>query len=239
VRRVAAGLELGARTEDALEAMRARIRSHSIDTIVGAALLQRRADENGNEGAADAGRYLTPVLLGWAVLSIIIGYHYREHPNYPGATLVVTMLFPLLLLPSQLDVFADPLLSKHKYSIAALALELVGERWSLLIVRELLLGPQRFSELRRVLANTSSNVIADRLRELEANGVIRRRRLPAPAASWVYELTTWGRQLEPALLALGLWGLRSPLPPEPAVIGPTTVLLYLRTRSRPDPAELR
>jgi DNA-binding HxlR family transcriptional regulator len=119
----------------------------------------------------------------------------------------------------------------------ARALDVIGERWALLIVRELLLGPQRFSELRRVLVNTSSNVIADRLRELEANGVIRRRRLPAPAASWVYELTTWGRQLEPALLALGLWGLRSPIPPEPAVIGPTTVLLYLRTRARPDPAE--
>jgi DNA-binding HxlR family transcriptional regulator len=119
----------------------------------------------------------------------------------------------------------------------ARALDVVGERWALLIVRELLFGPQRFSELRRVLANTSSNVIADRLRELEANGVIQRRQLSAPAASWVYELTPWGRQLEPVLLTLGLWGLQSPLPPEPAVIGPTTVLLYLRTRAHPDPTE--
>jgi DNA-binding HxlR family transcriptional regulator len=119
----------------------------------------------------------------------------------------------------------------------ARALDVVGERWALLVVRELLLGPQRFSELRRVLGNTSSNVITDRLRELEANGVIQRRRLSAPAASWVYELTPWGRQLESVLLALGIWGLKSPLPPEPAVIGPTTVLLYLRTRARPDPTE--
>lgn len=119
----------------------------------------------------------------------------------------------------------------------ARALDVVGERWALLVVRELLLGPQRFSEIRRVLANTSSNVVADRLRELESNGVIARRRLPAPAASWVYELTPWGRELEPVLLALGLWGLRSPLPPEPAVVGPTTVLLYLRARARPDAAD--
>jgi DNA-binding HxlR family transcriptional regulator len=119
----------------------------------------------------------------------------------------------------------------------ARALDVLGERWSLLIVRELLLGPQRFSELRRVLANTSSNIIADRLRELEANGVIRRRQIPAPAASWVYELTPWGRELEPIVLALGLWGLTCPRPPAPAVLGPTTVLLYLRTRACPEPGD--
>lgn len=118
----------------------------------------------------------------------------------------------------------------------ARALDVVGERWALLVVRELLLGPQRFSEIRRVLAKTSANVVSDRLRELEANRVISRRRLSAPAASWVYELTPWGRELEPIVLALGLWGLRSPLPPEPSVVGPTTVLLYLRARARVDPA---
>jgi DNA-binding HxlR family transcriptional regulator len=119
----------------------------------------------------------------------------------------------------------------------ARALDVVGERWSLLIVRELLLGPQRFSELRRILANTSSNIIADRLRELEANGVIQRRQISAPAASWVYELTPWGKALEPILLDLGLWGLSCPRPPDPAVLGPTTVLLYLRTRACPEPSD--
>lgn len=118
----------------------------------------------------------------------------------------------------------------------ARALDVVGERWALLVVRELLLGPQRFSEIRRVLANTSSNVVADRLRELEANEVVTRRYLSAPVASWVYELTPWGRELEPIVLALGLWGLQSPLPPEPNILGPTTVLLYLRARARPDPS---
>ena len=106
----------------------------------------------------------------------------------------------------------------------ARALDVVGECWSLLIVRELLLGPQRFSELRRVLANTSSNIIADPLRELEAKGAIQRRQIPAPAASWVYEVTPWGKELEPIVLALGWWGLKCPRPPAPAVLGPTTVL---------------
>lgn len=119
----------------------------------------------------------------------------------------------------------------------ARALDVVGERWSLLIVRELLLGPQRYSDLRRVLTNTSSNVIADRLRELEANDVVRRRKLPPPAASWVYELTERGRQLEPILLALGEWGLQYPDPVGEAVLSPTTVLLYLRRSARPDPSD--
>lgn len=118
----------------------------------------------------------------------------------------------------------------------ARALDVVGERWSLLVVRELLLGPQRYSELRRALANTSSNVVADRLRELEANGVVRRRKLPPPAASWVYELTQRGRELEPILLALGQWGLRVPAPAGTTALSPTTVLLYLRGSARPDPA---
>lgn len=119
----------------------------------------------------------------------------------------------------------------------ARALDVVGERWALLIVRELVLGPQRFSELRRVLANTSSNIISDRLRELEANGVIQRRRLPPPAASWIYELTPWGRQLEPVLLSLGHWGLQAPLPPNATALSPTAVLLYLRHRALPDPSD--
>src|SRR4051795_12838765 len=94
----------------------------------------------------------------------------------------------------------------------ARALDAVGERWALLVVRELLLGPQRFADLRRALPGASSNLLADRLRELESRGVIARRKLPPPAASQVYELTDWGGELEPIVLALGGWGLRVPLP---------------------------
>lgn len=117
----------------------------------------------------------------------------------------------------------------------ARALDVVGERWALLVVRELLLGPQRFSELRRALAGASSNVVADRLRELEGHGVIQRRKLAPPASSWVYELTGWGRELEPVILALGGWGLRVPLPPPPVRLSATSVLLFLRG-SVPGPA---
>jgi len=117
----------------------------------------------------------------------------------------------------------------------ARALDVVGERWALLVVRELLLGPQRFSDLRHALPGASSNLVADRLRELEGRGVIGRRKLPAPASSRVYELTEWGRELEPILLALGDWGMHVPLPPAPATLSATSVVLFLRSSARPDP----
>jgi DNA-binding HxlR family transcriptional regulator len=117
----------------------------------------------------------------------------------------------------------------------ARALDVVGERWALLVVRELLLTPQRFSELRHALPHVSSNLLADRLRELEHNGVIRRR--PAPAdGRQVYELTEWGRKLEQILLALGDWGIDAPQPPPPAALSATSVLIFLRRAARPDPA---
>jgi hypothetical protein len=102
------------------------------------------------------------------------------------------------------------------------------------VVRELLLGPQRFSELRKALANASANVITDRLRELEANGVIQRRKVPAPSASWVYELTPRGQELEPVLTALGDWGLPLRPPSPPNILSPTSALIYLRSCARPD-----
>jgi DNA-binding HxlR family transcriptional regulator len=117
----------------------------------------------------------------------------------------------------------------------ARALDVVGERWALLVVRELLLGPQRFSDLRFALPNASSNLITDRLHELEDRGVIHRRKLPPPANAWVYELTEWGRGLEPIVLALGGWGLNVPLPPAPATISATSALLFLRGVIAPDP----
>src|SRR6266700_1804746 len=85
----------------------------------------------------------------------------------------------------------------------ARALDLLGERWALLVVRELVLGPKRFTDLRAGLSNLSPDVLAQRLRDLERDGVVRRRKLPPPAGSRVYELTGWGRELEPILLALG------------------------------------
>jgi DNA-binding HxlR family transcriptional regulator len=94
------------------------------------------------------------------------------------------------------------------------ALDRVGERWALLVVRELMLGPKRFTDLKTGLPHASPNVLAQRLRELERTGVVRKRRLPPPAASQVYELTEWGRELESVLLALGRWGARAPLDPE-------------------------
>ena len=91
----------------------------------------------------------------------------------------------------------------------ARALDLVGERWAFLVVRELALGPQRFKDLLNGLPGVSTNVLASRLRQLERNGIVERRVLPPPAGSTVYELTEYGRDLEPAMLALGRWGARS------------------------------
>jgi DNA-binding HxlR family transcriptional regulator len=114
----------------------------------------------------------------------------------------------------------------------ARALDVVGERWALLVVRELLLGPRRFTDVRRGLPGASTNLVADRLRELEAHDVVQRRQLPAPAASWVYELTPRGQKLEAVLDALGGWGGDLPRPPEPFALSATSVLLYLRGAGR-------
>ncbi|MET8845458.1 winged helix-turn-helix transcriptional regulator [Amycolatopsis sp. NPDC004625] len=114
----------------------------------------------------------------------------------------------------------------------ARALDVVGERWALLVVRELLLGPQRFSDVRRALPGAASNVVTDRLRELENHGVVARRTMPPPAAATVYELTAWGRELEPVVLALGAWGGRVPRP-RSAHLGTTSVLLFLRGSAHP------
>src|SRR6187399_2266978 len=98
-----------------------------------------------------------------------------------------------------------------QYCGVAHALDLIGERWALLVVRELILGPKRFTDLRGDLSGISPNVLTQRLDDLEHAGVLRRRKLPPPAATWVYELTEWGAQLEPVIMAIGRWGARSPL----------------------------
>jgi DNA-binding HxlR family transcriptional regulator len=118
----------------------------------------------------------------------------------------------------------------------AYALDLVGERWGLLVVRELLLGPKRFTDLRRGLPNASPNILAERLRELEQGGVLHRRKLPPPAATQVYELTEWGEELEPIVTGLGAWGARSPVPPEHREIGPDSIVLALRSLFDPEAA---
>ncbi|MGP4103314.1 winged helix-turn-helix transcriptional regulator [Nonomuraea sp. KM90] len=116
---------------------------------------------------------------------------------------------------------------------AAHALDLVGDRWALLVVRELLLGPKRFTDLRNGLPGAAPNVIAQRLRDLEAAGVVRRRTLKPPAASKVYELTDWGLELEPAIVALGRWGSRSPLMLHDAPVSVNALVLALRTLFSP------
>jgi DNA-binding HxlR family transcriptional regulator len=122
--------------------------------------------------------------------------------------------------------------TKRSYGDAcrfAYALDLVGERWALLVVRELLLGPKRFTDLRGGLPNASPNILSERLRELEQGGVVHRRKLPPPAASQVYELTEWGKELEPVVTKLGAWGARSPLSPEHQEIGTDSIVLALRS----------
>ncbi len=120
---------------------------------------------------------------------------------------------------------------------AAHALDLIGERWALLVVRELLLGPKRFTDLRAGLPGASPNVLAQRLRELERAGVVRRRKLPPPAGSRVYELTDWGMELEPVITQLGRWGARSPSRPRDAAIGVDSIILALRTMFDPGAAD--
>ena len=119
---------------------------------------------------------------------------------------------------------------------AAQGLDLVGERWTLLVVRELLLGPKRFTDLRAGLPGISTNILADRLETLEMSGVARRRTLPAPAASKVYELTDWGRELETVVAAVGRWGVRSPWRSEEDEIGVDGLMVSFKTMFDPEVA---
>ena len=105
-----------------------------------------------------------------------------------------------------------------------------------MVVRELVLGPKRFTDLRAGLPGASPNVLAQRLRELEENGVVSRTELPPPAASKVYELTEWGRELEEVLVALGRWGARAPGPPPEACMSFDSHILSLRTLFDPEGA---
>lgn len=113
------------------------------------------------------------------------------------------------------------------------ALDLVGDRWALPVVRELMFGARRFSDLREALPGISANVLTQRLEELEASGVLLRRRLPPPASVQVYDLTDWGRELEPVFQILGKWGARSPRHDPSLPISANSVLLSFRTMFDP------
>lgn len=116
------------------------------------------------------------------------------------------------------------------------ALELVGERWALLVVRELLLGPKRFGDLRAGLPGISPNVLTQRLQELEAGSIVVKRKLPPPASVWVYDLTDWGRDLEPLIREIGRWAARSPRLPMGRPMSVNSVILSFRTMFDPAPA---
>ncbi|WP_274426654.1 winged helix-turn-helix transcriptional regulator [Chelativorans sp. YIM 93263] len=113
------------------------------------------------------------------------------------------------------------------------ALDLVGERWALLVMRELMLGPRRFSDLRANLPGVSANVLTQRLESLEGSGVLRRRKLPPPASVQVYELTEWGLEAEPIILSLGRWGARSPLQDDSLPISAMSAILSMRAMFDP------
>jgi DNA-binding HxlR family transcriptional regulator/putative sterol carrier protein len=124
-----------------------------------------------------------------------------------------------------------------QYCGLAYALDLVGERWALLIVRDLLMAPKRFTELERGLPGIPSNVLAARLKELEQNGIVARHVAPRPEAGVVYDLTDYGRELEEIVLRLGRWGARSLGEPKAGdVVTPAALVVALRAGFRPGAA---
>ncbi|QGP78967.1 winged helix-turn-helix transcriptional regulator [Sphingobium sp. CAP-1] len=109
------------------------------------------------------------------------------------------------------------------------ALDIVGDRWAMPIMRELMLGPKRFTDLRAGLPGISANVLTQRLEELEASSILIRRRLPPPAASQIYALTDWGRESEIVFQVLGRWACRSPTMQPGKPMSPVSVVLSMRT----------
>jgi DNA-binding HxlR family transcriptional regulator len=125
---------------------------------------------------------------------------------------------------------------KRRYDDAcglAHALELVGERWAMLILRELAYGPRRFSELKADLQGISANVLSQRLTELEARGLVRKIRLPPPASVQVYEATEWGLEVVPVIASLGKWAARSPCHDPTLPMSHVSVMMSLQTLFSP------
>src|SRR5215213_8677694 len=129
---------------------------------------------------------------------------------------------------------------KRRYDDAcglAHALELVGERWAMLVLRELAYGPRRFSELRADLQGISANVLTQRLTELEARGLVRKAKLPPPASVQVYEATDWGLEAIPVIARLGRWAARSPLHDPTLPMSHVSIIMSLQTLISPERAK--
>lgn len=118
----------------------------------------------------------------------------------------------------------------------AFGMEVIGERWSLLVVRELMLGPRRFSDLRASLPGISAKVLTERLGTLEAMGVLVKRKLPPPAAAQVYQLTKWGYAAEPMIQEIGRWAAMSSQHDPTLPLSPVSFMLSLRTMFDPEKA---
>jgi DNA-binding HxlR family transcriptional regulator len=130
-----------------------------------------------------------------------------------------------------------PKRSYGQYCGFARALEALGERWALMLVRDLLVGPRRFTDLRHGMPGIPTNILSARLKELEAAGVVRRRVLPRPDGSVVYELTPYGQELEEIVVALGRWGAKSLAQPRSGeTVTPNSLIMALRTTFRPERA---
>jgi DNA-binding HxlR family transcriptional regulator len=117
------------------------------------------------------------------------------------------------------------------------ALELLGERWAMLVLRELAYGPRRFSDLKNDLSGISANVLTQRLSELEARGLVRKSKLPPPASVQVYEATEWGLEVVPVIANLGRWAARSPLHDPGLRMSHVSVIMSLQTLLSPEWAE--
>ena len=124
----------------------------------------------------------------------------------------------------------------HDACGAAHGLDLVGERWALLVIRELMMGPRRFSDLRKDLCGLSANVLTQRLEGLEASGIVHKRKLPPPASVQVYELTDWGYEIEPVFMVLGRWAARSPLHDPTLPISAVSIMQSFETMFDPSKA---
>jgi DNA-binding HxlR family transcriptional regulator len=128
---------------------------------------------------------------------------------------------------------------KRRYDDAcglAHALDLIGERWAMLVLRELAYGPRRFSELKTDLPGISANVLSQRLAELERRGIVRKTRLPPPASAQVYEATDWGLEAAPVIARLGRWAARSPLHDPTLPISHVSIMMSLQTMLEPERA---